>query len=104
MTNEEYILEVLRDATVTPDSAIGKELRARAQEVAEVIAKGYPESAPRIQIVGSYAKGTMIRHSYDLDLICYFDRDEDEAGGTLEEIYYDVKDTLESRYTVQPKT
>lgn len=104
MTNDSYILTVLRDATVSTDSTIGKELRSRAEEVACVIANKYHDSTPRIQVVGSYAKGTMIRQSYDLDLICYFDRDEDEAGGTLEEIYHDVKRTLESRYTVNPKT
>jgi len=104
MTNEEYILTVLRHATVFQKSSIGSELRARAEEVARVIKNGYPDSEPTIRIVGSYAKGTMIQQSYDLDLICYFERDEDEAGGTLEEIYHDVKKTLEARYTVNPKT
>jgi hypothetical protein len=46
----------------------------------------------------------MIRDSFDLDISCYFKHEEDEAGETLEEIYNNVRKTLETKYIVTPKT
>lgn len=46
----------------------------------------------------------MIKESYDLDIICYFEHDDDKAGESLEEIYNNVKIALEDKYFVEPKT
>jgi hypothetical protein len=45
----------------------------------------------------------MIRESYDLDIACYFPRDDTAAGETLEEIYANVRNVLEKKYLVEPK-
>lgn len=45
----------------------------------------------------------MIRESYDLDLICYFPRDDEDAGKTLKEIYGSVKQALANDYYVEEK-
>jgi hypothetical protein len=50
------------------------------------------------------AKGTMIRAAYDLDLPCYFGRDDTRAGATLKEIYENVKLALDEEYFTEPKT
>jgi len=45
----------------------------------------------------------MIRESYDLDVICYFPHEDDDAGGSLKEIYENVKKALEKKYYVESK-
>ena len=42
----------------------------------------------------------MIRESYDLDIICYFNNDDTSAGETLKEIYNNVKKSLAKEYNV----
>ncbi|WP_242392118.1 nucleotidyltransferase domain-containing protein [Anaeromyxobacter oryzisoli] len=59
-------------------------------------------SSPRIYYGGSYGKDTMIRPSYDLDLVVYFPSTE---LASLKDIFWHVHNVLTgSRYVVKPKT
>jgi hypothetical protein len=45
----------------------------------------------------------MIKAAYDLDIICYFPRDDEDVGDTLKEIYEKVEQVLEAEYRVERK-
>ncbi|MHB1011688.1 MAG: nucleotidyltransferase domain-containing protein [Desulfobacteria bacterium] len=103
MTNDEYLQAVLASQTLDEEGPELKELRSRRKEVEQVLRDHFQESKPTIRYGGSKAKGTMIRESFDLDIICYFPRDDDEAGKTLKEIYEETQKTLQKKYHVEPK-
>jgi len=46
----------------------------------------------------------LIREAFDLDIICYFNYDDANAGDNLEDIFSNVKGALEKEYYVTPKT
>ena len=104
MTIDEYLIKILESQTLDDDSEEMKTLRQRRDQVEKVLRKKYPSPGPVIRYAGSKAKGTLIKESYDLDLACYFRHDDNSAGDTLEEIYHDVRETLEAEYLVEPKT
>jgi hypothetical protein len=103
MTPNEYLSKILDQQTLAEDSEELKRLRERRQEVEELLRSEFG-SSPTIRYGGSKAKGTMIKEAYDLDIICYFPRDDDDAGGTLEIIYNNVKRALTKKYVVVAKT
>lgn len=103
MTDNEYLKAVLAAQSLGDDSEEVKKLQKRREEV-EALLREHFGASPTIRYGGSKAKGTMIRDSYDLDLPCYFPRDDDDAGGTLEDIFNNVKDALATKYTVVTKT
>lgn len=103
MTNKEYLEAVLAAQALADDSDELKTLQKRREEVEEFLREEFGDS-PAIRYGGSKAKGTMILESYDLDLPCYFPRDDDDAGGTLEDIFNNVKDKLSEKYVVVVKT
>jgi hypothetical protein len=78
-------------------------LRARRDEIEKNIRAVFG-SSPVIRYGGSKAKGTLVRDDYDLDLVSYFPRDDEDAGLSLEEIYNNVFDALSKHYTVEKKT
>jgi hypothetical protein len=94
MTPNEYMAEILEQQTLDEDGPELKALRAKRDEVEDVLREKLG-SGPVIKYGGSKAKGTMVLVSYDLDLLCYFAHDEDEAGDTLEELYESVATILE---------
>ncbi len=94
MTPCEYLRSILKQQTLAEDSTELKSLRDKRDEI-EKILRGVFGSSPIIKYGGSKAKGTMVLVSYDLDLLCYFPRDEDDAGSTLEELYESVAKALE---------
>lgn len=101
MTAAEYLDAILNEQTLTDDQVAAlDEERAR---VAEAIEGGLPESSPEIEAAGSYAKGTLIAATYDLDVVCYFPDDDNGAGDTLKDIYANVQAALESAYKVELK-
>ncbi len=102
MTNEEYLNEVLKSQTLANDGDELKLLRQRRNDVEKLLREKYG-SSPSIRYGGSKAKGTMIKDSYDLDVICYFDNDDGTAGDTLQEIYDDVAETFEDDYYLERK-
>lgn len=103
MTEKEYLEAVLRDQTLKSDGPELEQLRARREEVETYLRAELAPSNPTIRYGGSKAKGTMIRESYDLDLPCYFARDDADAGGTLAEIYENAAAVLGRKYLVQKK-
>jgi len=102
MKPQEYLDEVLKSQTLSGDSEEIKALQIKRAEVQGVLEKQYG-TTPTIRYGGSNAKGTMIRESFDLDIICYFGSDDTSAGDTLKEIYNNVKEVLAKKYFVEPK-
>jgi hypothetical protein len=103
MTPEEYLQKIIQAQTLGDDSQELKLLRERRDEVEEHLREEFG-SSPTIRYGGSHAKGTLIKDSYDLDIICYFPRDDDEPGESLELIYNTVRDALNKHCFVEQKT
>jgi len=103
MTIQEYLKEILKQQSLPGDSDEVKALRSEREKVEKLLRESFKESSIAIQYAGSYAKGTMIRDSYDLDIVCYFNHDDESAGKTLEEVFNKVKESLVSKYYVVPK-
>ena len=103
MTTQEYLETILGQQTLSDDGEEIEALRSERKNVEELLRDSFKESSPTIRYAGSYVKGTMIRDSYDLDIVCYFSHDDESAGETLEEIFNNVKESLESKYYVVPK-
>lgn len=102
MTNDEYLKEILDSQTLDNNGDELKLLRQRRNDVENLLRDKYG-NAPSIRYGGSKAKETMIKDSYDLDVICYFDNDDTAAGDTLQEIYESVAETCEDDYYVERK-
>lgn len=102
MTPDEILAKVLEQQTLAADSAELAKLRSTREDVEALLRSAYGNS-PRIRYGGSKAKNTMIRRSYDLDMTCYFARNDNKAGETLEEIYNNVARVLEKHYIVERK-
>lgn len=102
MTPTQYLKAVLRDQTLTSDSDELRALREKRNEVEGILRDGL-DASPNIKYGGSKAKGTMIKESYDLDILCYFEHEDNGAGSTLKEIYEAVRDVLGEEYLVESK-
>ncbi len=102
MTPKEYLEALLKSQTLAEDSDELKALRSHRDDVEEVLRKEFG-SLPTIRYAGSYSKRTLIKDSYDLDMACYFPRDDDDAGGTLKQIYENVKAALAKEYAIEAK-
>lgn len=102
MSDNEYLRRVLEAQDVADDSPEMKEMQKHRENVEKILRAKYGWS-PRIRYGGSKAKETMNCESYDLDIHCYFARDDKTPGETLSEIFNDVAKTLESDYDVEPK-
>ena len=103
MTNNEYLQAVLKSQDLADDSPELKALTARRKDVEAILRNALPDSSPTIRYGGSKAKGTLIKESYDLDIVCYFPHDDTTAGETLEDIYNNVAAALEKNYSVERK-
>jgi hypothetical protein len=103
MTSNEYLEKVLSAQTLASNSQELKDLQERRAEVEAHLREHFDDSSPTIRYGGSKAKGTMIKESYDLDIVCYFTHEDTAAGETLEDIYNNVRVALEEKYLIQPK-
>lgn len=103
MTDNEYMQEKLKEQTLEEGGAELKDLDRRRGEVQTLLEKHFSDSDPTIKYGGSKAKGTMIKEAYDLDIICYFPRDDEDAGKTLKEIYEETEKALQGDYRVERK-
>lgn len=92
MTGHEYLADVLRQQTLA-DTELAP-LRAARDEI-EALLKSHLGWSPRFYYAGSYAKHTIVRINYDLDLVVYFDS---QRFPTLREMYHSVYRTLADRY------
>jgi hypothetical protein len=104
MEPQEYLEQILKSQKLEDDSRELKDLQSRRKDVENILRDGFPDASPTIRYGGSKAKGTLIRESYDLDIVCYFPRDDSTAGETLKEIFGNVTKKLEEHYYVSPKT
>jgi hypothetical protein len=104
MDPKTYLTGILKSQDLADDSQELKDLREHRKSVEKILRASFPEAAPTIQYGGSTAKGTLIKESYDLDVVCYFPNDDDDAGATLKEIFESVSDALAKDYYVEPKT
>jgi len=104
MTPSEYLAKVLSAQTLASNSPELKDLQERRADVEEHLREHFDDSSPTIRYGGSKAKGTMIKDSYDLDIVCYFDHDDNAACETLEDIYNNVRKALEGKYLVEPRS
>lgn len=104
MTNKEYLEAILESQKLSQDSEEYKELIAKRDEVEELLRNKFKDSNPTIRYGGSKAKNTMIRDSYDLDIICYFEHEDHKAGETLKDIYENVQNALKEKYMVEART
>ncbi len=104
MTVNEYLEAILRDQTLTRASEELITLRKRRSEVETLLKGKFTDSSPTIRYGGSKAKGTMIKASYDLDMTCYFEHEDDNAGQNLGEIYQAVDSALQDAFYTEPKT
>lgn len=102
MSDQEYLDAVLADQALEEGDVELEELRQHRKDVEELLRKRFG-SLPSIRYGGSKAKGTMNRESYDLDVTCYFPRDDDSAGNTLSEIYDTVEARLRENYWTERK-
>jgi len=102
MTPNEYLEKILEVQTLAQDSKELKTLREKRDEIECHLRKTFG-SSPTLRYGGSHAKGTLVKDSYDLDVVCYFPRVDSDAGETLEGIYNRVRDTLLPHYHVEPK-
>ncbi len=104
MTDNEYLLSVLSAQDLGDDSAEMRALQKQRADVETILRAEFAATAPTIRYGGSKAKGTLIRESYDLDLVCYFPADETGAGDSLRDIYQNVARALAKSYYVERKT
>jgi hypothetical protein len=104
MKPNEYLRAILTNQELSEDSPERKKLRATREEVERLLRTAFKKSNPSIRYGGSIAKGTIIRESYYLDVICYFAHTDTSPGETLEEIYNNVKGVLSQKYHVEAKT
>ncbi len=100
MTDNEYLKKTLESQTLDPDGKEMKELRSRRDDAEKLLRKKFG-SNPSIRYGGSKAKNTMVKENYDLDVICYFDNEDNSAGDTLQEIYESVEGVFQDDYLVE---
>lgn len=98
MTPEQFLHELLDSQTLKPEQLMT--LGAHKKEVTDYLLANFKEHPPTIKYAGSYAKETMIRDSYDLDIVCYFPSSDTR---TLKEIRDDVSEHLKQKYVIEDK-
>lgn len=102
MTEQEYLDAVLEEQTLEEGGDELSALRKHRDDVEKLLRAKFG-NAPQIKYGGSYRKGTMVKESYDLDLPCYFPRDDDSAGETLKDIFESVQNAAAEKYVTQSK-
>lgn len=104
MDANEFLKKVLEQQTLSEDSDEVKAMEQHRDDVEKLLLAEFEDSLPDIEFGGSRAKGTMIKDNYDIDIICYFPRDDADPGDTLKEIYESVRDALSEEFTVEERT
>jgi Second Messenger Oligonucleotide or Dinucleotide Synthetase domain len=98
MTLHEYLISVLNNQKMRPEDL---DTLQRLREEIESALRRVFGSTPRFYYGGSYGKDTLIRESFDLDIVMYFPSTERR---TLAELYGAVyRALLDAQYKVTPK-
>lgn len=99
MNPEKYLQNLLTSQDLLPKQLL--DLEAHKKEVTDFLQAKFGELKPEIKYAGSFAKGTMIRERYDLDVVCYFPHTDSRS---LKEIREDLARYLATRYVLRPKS
>jgi len=102
METEEYLKNTLKKEGLNEKSDEMDAMQAEKINVEKAISAAF-DGSPVIKYAGSCKKGTMVKSSYDLDITCYFKREDNSAGETLEEIFNNVQVALAKKYFITPK-
>lgn len=97
MAIHDYLQELLDSQELSARQEV--DLEAHKKEVTDFLREEFG-TTPIIKYAGSHEKGTMISHSYDLDIVCYFPSSDTRS---LKEIRDDVSAHLAKRYILEPK-
>lgn len=92
MTNEDYLRELLNGQDLNEDQK--RNLRIHRDIIEEQIRNGI-KGTPRAYYGGSYAKNTLIRASYDLDIVFYWSSD---FPYSLESLYRAAESILDREW------
>jgi hypothetical protein len=103
MTINEYLQATLKLQELPENSTEWKTLITRKKEVEQALRDGFPKTPMTVRYGGSRAKGTLIKESYDLDIVCYLANDDMSAGETLKDIYGNTAEVLGKTYVVLRK-
>jgi|5_EtaG_2_1085323.scaffolds.fasta_scaffold00079_14 hypothetical protein len=104
MTRTSDLNALLSAQRIARESREMYELQDHRANVEATIRSTFPGANPTIRYGGSKAKDTMIKESYDLDIIVYAQHDDNILGNTLPEIYENIARALASDYYIEPKT
>lgn len=88
-----YLEDILSMQQLTAGQIHG--LQTLRAEIQGVLTGNWKVAPPRFYYGGSYAKNTMIRESYDLDIVVYFSPDTNHS---LKDIYEAVEARLKTKY------
>lgn len=102
--DDDQLLRILDAERLDDDGPEMREIRKVRDEVETILRAAFGNVDVSIKYGGSKAKGTMLKGSYDLDILIYFHRDNDRAGKTLKEIYDSVVKALAPHFRIDPRT
>lgn len=91
-SGEEYLKKILTDQD--PSDGLRKMLQNTRGYFEKILREGIDESNVRFYYAGSYKKGTMIKESFDLDLVLYHPHTTKKS---LRDIYFDTKAIIQSK-------
>lgn len=91
VSNDTYLQQILDEQDLSPEQLGAlRTLRDQIQQQLSVL-----QGSPRFYYAGSFAKKTMIRQAYDLDVVIYWPSD---CGYTLKSIHDAVGDVLKKHW------
>lgn len=105
MTNRDKVLrQILADEYLDPDGPEIAQIESVRADVEKLLFGEFGRTGLSFKYGGSKAKQTILKSSFDLDLLCYFHRENESAGATLEDIYSNVARVLGGAYRVELRT
>jgi len=98
MTSTQFLEDLLKNQKLSEKET--KNLKKHRDELEKLLREEFGEK-PVIKFAGSKAKNTMIKESYDLDVVCYFPYTEEKS---IKEIFQETKKILAKTYKIKAKT
>jgi hypothetical protein len=100
MSTGKSLQEIVEAERLDPNGAEMREIQRCRMEVETLLRAEFGTQGLSIRYGGSKSKGTMLKRSYDLDILSYVHHDNDRLGSRLSEIHDSVKSALEKQYWV----